>query len=136
MPDFGSVSRARLATCDVRLQRLMYSVVEDFDCSILKGHRDQQEQDEAFRTGASQLRWPNGKHNAMPSMAVDIAPYPIDFSNRPKAIARFYLLAGVVLTRAIELRIPIRWGGDWDGDLDIFDQTFDDLGHFEIKGVN
>jgi peptidoglycan L-alanyl-D-glutamate endopeptidase CwlK len=26
----------------------------------------------------------------------------------------------------------IRWGGDWDGDQDFRDQTFDDLAHFEL----
>ena len=35
------------------------------------------------------------------------------------------------------MSIPLRWGGDWDGDTLLSgrdpDQTFDDLVHFELK---
>ena len=70
-------------------------------------------------------------------MAVDVAPYPLDWKN----IHKFYLFAGFVLgiVEAINAnphlndKIKIRWGGDWDSDYDLNDQTFNDLVHFEIK---
>jgi peptidoglycan L-alanyl-D-glutamate endopeptidase CwlK len=34
---------------------------------------------------------------------------------------------------ASEEGVNVRWGGDWDGDRDIDDQTFDDLPHFEFR---
>ena len=34
--------------------------------------------------------------------------------------------------RAVELGIRLRWGGDWDGDNELRDQTFNDLVHFEV----
>ncbi len=61
-------------------------------------------------------------------MAVDIAPYPIDWKDHK----RFYYLAGIVKGVASQMGIKVRWGGDWDSDNDLNDQSFMDLGHFEI----
>ena len=49
-------------------------------------------------------------------------------------INQFYLMAGHIQSIAIRLGYKIRWGGDWDRDGDLTDQTFMDLGHFEILG--
>ena len=49
------------------------------------------------------------------------------------ALIRFYDFGGYVVGAAHRLGVPIRWGGDWDQDHDVFDdQTFQDLVHFEI----
>jgi len=79
MATFSAISRERLETCDERLQRVFREVVKYFDCSILEGHRGQAEQHRDFMTGKSKVDWPNGKHNKMPSKAVDAMPYPITF---------------------------------------------------------
>jgi len=42
------------------------------------------------------------------------------------------MLAGVMLNAAQEMGIRVRWGGDWDGDGSTKDQTFHDLGHYEL----
>lgn len=133
MPNFSKQSEDKLITCDDRLQKLFREVVKTYDCTILVGHRGEEEQNEAFRSGRSKLPWPKGEHNADPSKAVDVAPYPIDFNNKPKSIARFYHFAGYVLRVAEDLGLKIRWGGDWDSDKLFNDQNFDDLDHFEIK---
>lgn len=132
MPSFSQASKDKLATCDQRLKMIFNEVIRHIDCTIICGHRGQKEQDEAFAKGASKLKWPNGAHNKLPSMAVDAAPYPIDWSNKPKALARFYFFAGYVKSVADSMNFKIRWGGDWDGDLDFTDQNFDDLPHFEV----
>ncbi len=126
---FSHSSAERLATCDPRLQDLFNNVIEHVDCTIVEGHRDEARQNEMFRTGKSQLRWPNGKHNSMPSRAVDAAPYPIDWGDRERAT----LFAGLVmgLGRANGLRLI--WGGDWSGDWQVKDNHFDDLWHFELE---
>jgi peptidoglycan L-alanyl-D-glutamate endopeptidase CwlK len=108
------------------------------DFTILQGHRGEVEQTAAVKSGASKVPWPNSKHNAYPSLAVDIAPYPIRWGNlgdpdRIKAIGAFYKLAGIVLATARERKIEVRWGGDWNMNGDIFDQNFDDLPHFELR---
>ena len=30
------------------------------------------------------------------------------------------------------LGVRLRWGGDWDSDLEVDDNDFDDLPHFEL----
>lgn len=129
MPSFGTKSQAELDTCHEDLQKVANKAIQIMDFSVVDGHRTEEQQNDYFERGVSKIQWPDGKHNKTPSQAFDLAPYPIDWSNKPKAIARFYLLAGVVLAVAAEMNIKLRWGGDWDGDWDLFDQNFDDLGH-------
>lgn len=135
MPKFSETSASRLSQATASLQVLFDEVVKSYDCTILEGHRGRQEQQRAYNTGKSKVDWPNSKHNLIPAKAVDAAPYPIperwgDHPN-PKVLARFYHFAGYVLCVAQRMAISIRWGGDWDGDHDFRDQTFDDLVHFE-----
>ena len=130
MPRFGKRSIGRLQTCDQKLQELFYEVVKHFDCSIIEGHRGEERQNKAFADGKSKVKYPNGKHNQIPSIAVDVAPYPIDWSDRD----RFHYFGGFVLGVAKEMGMNIRWGGDWNQDTHTKDNKFDDLVHFEIKG--
>ena len=130
MPRFGKRSIGRLQTCDQKLQELFYEVVKHFDCSIIEGHRGEKRQNKAFADGKSKVKYPNGKHNQNPSIAVDVAPYPIDWSDRD----RFHYFGGFVLGVAKEMGMNIRWGGDWNQDTHTKDNKFDDLVHFEIKG--
>jgi hypothetical protein len=78
------------------------------------------------------VQWPDGKHNTEEpdglSEAVDAAPYPIDWNNRE----RFVYFAGIVIGVGAEMGIKIRWGGDWNRDNDLKNQTFFDLPHFEV----
>lgn len=130
MPRFSKTSLDRLSRCDQRLQSVFHAVISQVDCTILEGHRSQDRQDAAFARGVSKLRWPNSKHNALPSLAIDAAPWPIDWDDRD----RFHLFGGLVLGTAKQLGIALRWGGDWDGDFETRDNRFDDLVHFELKG--
>jgi peptidoglycan L-alanyl-D-glutamate endopeptidase CwlK len=105
----------------------MGSVIEVMDITVLCGHRTEAEQNDAYRKGFSKLQFPKSKHNSMPSMAVDIAPYPIDWDD----FERFETVASVVKThwnlipheerRGWELQ----WGGDWS--------RFRDMPHWELK---
>ena len=128
MPKFSARSLEALASCDPRLIQLFQRVVERWDCVVLEGHRGEAAQNEAFEKGTSKLRWPDGNHNHLPSLAADVAPYPVQWGNRE----RFILFAGFVLGVASQLGIPLRWGGDWDSDGDTRDECFSDLVHFEI----
>ena len=131
MPSFSQRSAAHLATCHPDLQRVFAEVVRHFDCSVLCGRRGKAEQDEAVAKGFSKVAYPGSKHNAETpelSRAVDVVPYPIDWGDRD----RFYHFAGFVRGVALCMGIKIRWGGDWDGDTDLSDQTFMDWPHFEL----
>ena len=130
MASFGKKSQERLNTCDPRLIELFERVVEDFDCTVLQGHRGEEEQNKLFEEGFSKLKYPKGKHNQYPSLAVDVAPYPIDWKDRE----RMTLFAGFVKGLAKGMyNIDLRWGGDWDSDFHVQDNRFDDFPHFEIK---
>lgn len=134
MPAYSVRSRERLSTCHKDLRMIFNAVIPHFDNSILCGHRNEKEQTEAFYSGRSKVQWPNGKHNRVPSMATDAAPYPIDWGDRE----RITLFAGYVLGVAAMLHAEgmvthrLRWGGDWDADTEVADNSFDDLVHFEL----
>ena len=128
MPQFGPKSKRKLSTIHPDLQRVCNEVIKWYDYTVLVGHRGREAQDEAFDKGRSKLKWPRSKHNQTPSLAVDVAPYPVDWNDH----GRFHLLAGYMLHAAAQLGIRLRWGGDWDGNPRT-KNNFNDLPHFEIK---
>lgn len=128
MPKFSKLSEQRLATCDSRLQKLLRAAIEHVDFTVLCGYRNEEEQEDAFRRGASTKHYPDSRHNTLPSSAVDIAPYPVDW----KDTARFARLVGYIERIAQEHGIRIRWGGDFDGDGYTVDEKFIDMPHIEL----
>lgn len=128
MNRWSNTSRRRLEQCDERLQQIAERVLAIHDCSVLTGHRTKDKQDQAYREGYSSVQWPNSKHNKQPSLAIDLAPFPIDWDDTK----RFYYFAGIVMGVAVEMGITLRWGGDWDRDNDLNDSNFLDLVHFEL----
>jgi len=123
MPSFGKTSKARLETCDRRLQVLMDEVIKYVDISILCGERTKEEQNAAFASGRSKVEYPKSYHNSSPSLAVDIAPYPIDWDN----IQRFKDMNDIVQREAQKLDIDIEWGGYWN--------SIKDYPHYQVKKV-
>ena len=126
MPSFSSKSLARLNSTDERLVRVFTEVVKHFDCTILEGKRTVDRQKMLVAQGKSKTM--NSKH--LTGKAVDVAPYPIDWNDRE----RFTYFAGYVMGIAAKMGIKLRWGGDWDRDQNLKDNSFDDLPHFEIHG--
>ena len=134
MPNFGKRSTANLAQCYPLLQRLFSEVIKHYNCSILVGRRDEEEQNQAVADGKSELTYPNSKHNKRPSKAADVAPW---FQEEPHIRwwdqKKFYEFGGFVQGIAKSLGVDIRWGGNWDMDDELHDQHFNDLVHFELK---
>jgi len=91
------------------------------DFVVLCGYRGGEEQNELYRQGKSNAKWEQSKHNFEPSLAVDIAPYPIDWNNTE----RFAQLAGVMKGVAYKEDIRIIWGGDF--------KSIKDMPHFELQ---
>jgi peptidoglycan L-alanyl-D-glutamate endopeptidase CwlK len=118
---FSSHSLKQLSTCDIRLQEIMNRAIVEIDFSVICGFRNEQDQNEAFDNGYSKLKWPKSKHNFFPSCAVDIAPYPIRWTDT----VRFVELSKVIKRIAGELLVDIIWGGDW--------VKFIDMPHYELK---
>lgn len=138
---FSKQSNRNLATAHYDIQNVMRQslAVEVIDFAIVEGFRPRSKQDEYYygNPQRSKVPWPNSKHNVQPmAMAVDAVPYVAGALSYNKM--HCCVLAGVVLAMAAKLGVDIRWGGNWDMDLEpITDQDFQDLVHFEkvIKGA-
>jgi len=119
MYGFSRRSLINLSTCDDRLQQIAEEAIaiSPIDFTVLCGHRTKKQQLIAYEEGKSKVQWPDSKHNNSPSLALDLAPYPIDWNDRE----RFFLLAGCILTVANKLNIPLKWGGQWGWDLPHFE---------------
>ena len=120
MPKFSETSESKLAKCDNRIQRVLNRAIIVTDFSVLCGHRGKIAQNKAFAEKKSKAQWPDSLHNELPSLAVDIAPYPIDWDD----IKRFCFLAGTILTFAHLYDVPLKWAGHWKDPWD--------FGHFEL----
>ena len=120
MPHFSRISRERLLTCDSRIITVCSEVIGFYDFSVLCGHRGEAAQNAAYANHHSQLRWPHSLHNTYPSLAIDLAPWPIDWDD----LYRFHELAGAMLYVARSKGIEMEWGGHWP--------RFKDLPHFQV----
>ena len=129
MPRFGSKSKEKLSSCDEKLQKVFNEVIKYVDCSVLEGHRGCARQNKLYEEGKTKVLYPKGRHNAEPSRAVDVVPYPVDWNDRE----RFHLFAGFVLGMARGMGINLRWGGDWNQNFEVDDNMFDDFPHFELR---
>ena len=109
MPKYSQRSRLKLLTCDLRLQAIFNEVIKTHDCTILDGHRGEDEQNTAYERGLSKLRYPMSSHNRIPSCACDVAPFPIDWTD----LDGFRTFAKEVKRIAKDLDVNVEWGGDW-----------------------
>ena len=111
---FGSKSLERLSQCDIRLRTLCMRMLDrsDFDMTVTCGHRGKEEQEKAFNEGKSKAHFGQSKHNALPSRAVDICPYPINWdTNDP----RWCKMVALAYDTAREMNIKIRCGAFFTG---------------------
>ena len=145
MPEFVENSKKIIDTCHIGIRQVAYEIIKHFDCTPLYGYRTPEEQFELFKIGRKMIGglWIvvnelmvvtncDGKdilsnHNKQPSDALDLAPYPLNWRDRE----RMYYFAGQVKAEARYIGVGLIWGGDWDDDTEVRDQTFFDLVHFE-----
>jgi len=117
---FGTTSRKRLAMCHPTLIKLAEVAIRDFDFSVVCGHRNKHDQTAAFESGHSKAEWGQSPHNLLPSRAMDLVPWPSQYSNKLLQSRLGHYMLGV----AAALEIRIKWGGDF--------KTFYDAPHFEL----
>ena len=133
MSAYGKTSLGRLSTCHPVLQVLMHRAMDacppGLDWMIVCGHRGKVEQEAAFDSGASKVRYPKSKHNQLPSMAVDVAPWVRGsiswFAPDFKPIALHIKATWETLTEADRGGHTLSWGGDWT--------SFVDRPHWELR---
>ena len=126
MPRFGKRSKERLKGVKPELVNVLNELVKIMDVTVIEGLRSQERQDELVAKGASKTKF--SKH--IEGKAVDIAPYPIDWEDRD----RFHYMGGMIRGIAKQMKVNVRWGGDWDSDGETKDNAFDDLVHIELRG--
>jgi len=129
---FGKRSMENYHTLVPRLQKVAFTALKlgIVDFSIICGYRSPEEQDKAFKEGMSKLKWPDSKHNHLPSKAMDCVPWISGALSWNKL--HCCVLAGIILATAGYHGIKLRWGGNWDMDSEpITDQDFQDLCHYE-----
>jgi peptidoglycan LD-endopeptidase CwlK len=150
MPAFGTKSNTRLYTCSEGIIAVFNEVIKHVDCSVLEGARSDERQIKLYNTidpvtgerpttldGVTK----RSKHQVTPddsrSHAIDVIPFPMTVNGILiwRDDFRFTLFAGEVLATGWSLGVPLRWGGDWDGDGSRADQTFHDLPHFEELAI-
>lgn len=128
MPELSQKSLNKLNQCHPDIQRVMLEVIKTCDFTVIEGYRTKEDQDAMFYKSTSRVKWPNSKHNALPSKAIDIWPWPVprkkDGSLDSDSPA-WDTLAGVVLEKAEQLGINLVWGGNWS--------SLVDKPHFELK---
>lgn len=124
MYKFGRRSRERLKGVNPKLINVLNQLIKIMDVTVIEGVRSQERQNELVAKGASKTKY--SKH--IQGKAVDLAPYPIDWNDRDT----FHYMCGMIRGIALQMKVPVRVGCDWDSDGQTKDNKFDDLVHVEL----
>lgn len=125
---------------------LLISVVEkaikitSVDFAVIEGVRTVERQGELYAQGRTKpgpivtwtMRSRHFVHEDGFGHAVDLAPYPIDWSSTPENLARFDAVALAMFRAAASLNVRLRWGADWDQDGRPREKGESDSPHFEL----
>jgi peptidoglycan L-alanyl-D-glutamate endopeptidase CwlK len=120
MPTLSAASQRRLAGAHPLLRTLFAAVAATTPIAILDSQRGRTAQERAVALGHSRAHFGQSAHNFAPAIALDVVPYPIDWTD----LGRFRALASIVKAEAAARQIPIAWGGDWTG--------LTDMPHYEL----
>lgn len=132
-------SQTRLDGVHPDLKRVVRRAIlkSDQDFSVLEGVRTPQRQQQLYAQGRTKpgpkVTWTlNSRHFINPTTgcghAVDLAPFPIDWTDPRK----FDAISQAMFAAADELGIKIRWGADWDRDGKPRERGESDSPHFEL----
>lgn len=154
---WGKRSKAALDTADPRLVEVHDEALKLIDHTVTEGHRNKEDQNAAFDSKRSTIRWPNGNHNSFPSTATDSYPYPVELKEMNDiealideyreakhinadiihggllAMMRQSYLKGIMMGIAHERGYRFRSGMDWDRDGEFKDHKFFDAPHIEVQ---
>lgn len=130
MPKFSQRSKNNLKNVHPILVEIVEEAIKHVDFTILEGVRDLERQKELVATGKSKTM--NSKHliddDTGYGMALDVAPWPINWNDREAFAHLAGILRGIALMKGVDLRC----GVDWDGDLNVAEHSFFDGPHVEL----
>lgn len=98
--------------------------ISEVDFKVIEGVRTQERQAYLFKTHATKTM--QSRH--LTGHAIDIVPLPVVWNN----LAAFGTVAKAMFKASEQLKIPIRWGGDWNRNGRSDDEKFYDGPHFEL----
>lgn len=154
----GTKSKQRYDTLHPDLQLIVDATLElcVVDFSIHEGHRPVEKQFEYYKKGREFVdgRWKvvnkknvitnidghfkKGKHNHTPSLALDFTAF---VQGKPEltwdTVHLTYIGASMIMIAEFlfeteEIEHKLRWGGNWDKDGDLADNTLYDRPHVEL----
>ena len=126
----GSNSRGKLIGVHPDLVKVVERAIEitEVDFSVIEGVRAIERQKLLMEEGATKTM--KSKHLKQPdgySHAVDL--YPV---GRPTPWHKTPMIAKAMFQAADELKVKIRWGGDWNMNGITTDEKFYDSPHYEL----
>lgn len=135
----NAISKERLKSVNPTLGLVVIEAAKIVPLMVIEGHRNEIGQNKAFLEGKTKLKWPHGKHNQLPSLAVDLAPIYFEGVTRKidwNDLIAFGRIMGCVQTIGYQMKVKLRFGLDWDGDFRSVnrdpDETFLDAPHVEL----
>ena len=132
----SNTSKQRLETTNPLIQKIINEALStsmiDFGIPQYGGKRTVEEQKALYDDNKSKCDGKVKKSYHQTGNAVDIVAY---VNGHYTYDTRYYYMLGHhILSTAKRLGVTnLRWGGDWDKDWDLDDQSFNDLCHFELR---
>lgn len=125
---FGARSLRELNGVHIDLVNVVHLALKKsaVDFAITDGLRTAAEQAEYLRTGASTTK--NSRH--LTGHAVDLVAC-LPNGKISYATPLMLQIRDAMVAAAAELKVPLRWGGDWDGNPDTTHSLID-MPHFEL----
>lgn len=144
----GAKSRAALDRVHPKLVAVVERAIEisKVDFRVIEGVRTKERQKHLYAQGrtrpGAKVTWTlNSNHFINPKTgyghAVDLLPAPYDWKledpkSTPEIDDNFAKVAKAMYAAADELKTPIRWGANWDGDKQWREKGETDNPHFEL----
>ena len=135
---FGKASKLSRAKLHPLLRSIFDEAIKVVDFKILDATRGRALQTKAYLQGKSKAKFGQSAHNYVPAVAADLFPAPYDWDNFEAfwklydVIGRYNPATGEGKGLALQMKIPLRCGIDWNMDDGKTMEDAWDGGHYEL----
>lgn len=105
----------RLKQCCPEIQSVIKEVLYYRDITILCCYRSKEDQEKMFMQGTSKAHAGQSAHNYLPSLAIDVIPYPIPMKDGEwdSNASDWKDLSDLIFDIAKTKGVDLTWGGNW-----------------------